>query len=151
MKQHDQQVHGQPFDPGTLAPVPTQTGVFLADVHGGYVLRGTPVSWEVGPYHRVPYVGHAGDGSQAITHPQFTAQQRTEAQQMGLFGVHNTGGANFDTGPMPGDQALAVQDYTIGDFIPNDPLGVLGQLGMGATDYRATVPSPIGRGGRPGW
>lgn len=117
--------------PGTLVTVATKPGLFLADLHGGSIYRGETIDWQVDLNHRVPYVGFAGAGSQAVPTVDTLQEQRLRAAGFGLFAVRRDPGANYDTEPMQADPSLPVHRWAIGDHIPGVPLGLTSRLGHG--------------------
>lgn len=117
--------------PGTIVPVPSKPGLLQTDVHGGWVYRGPTIDWLVSPSHRVPYVGYAGDGSQAVMTQPTALQQRQKAAGWGLFAVRTDPGNNYDAQPMAADPSLPVHRFAIGDHVPGVPLGLTSRLGHG--------------------
>jgi len=117
--------------PGTFVEVPTKPGLIQTDVHGGWVYRGPSIDWLVSPSHRVPFVGFAGSGSQAVMTQETALQQRQRASVFGLFASRKDTGNNYDAQPMPADPSLPVHRFAIGDHVPGVPLGLTSRLGHG--------------------
>lgn len=120
-------------DIGHQVPIPTKPGLFRADVHGGSVYIDQPLSYLVGPYHRIPVAGYSS--SQMVPDAGQTLGQRTAAAQMGAFAVWQIPITNYDSTPLQAQPALDVQPYptSLGQIVPFHPLGLTSDLGHGGS------------------